>query len=53
MENSDIFGCVHECPECGKLLTLADYEPGYDKETQEAVHWIWCSNCGYSERELQ
>ena len=39
-----------KCPECGKELTLDDYETFYDDECEDTSYYIICSECGYSER---
>ena len=41
---------MEKCPECGKKLTIADYETYYDEENDDTSYYIWCSDCGYRER---
>ena len=40
-----------KCPNCGKELTLEDYETYYDNEKEDTSYYIICSDCGYDETE--
>ena len=38
-----------KCPNCGKELTIADYETYYNIETEDTAYYIICSECGYED----
>lgn len=38
------------CPQCGKELTIDDYETSYDPYEGDTYYYIVCSECGFDER---
>lgn len=44
---------MKKCPKCGKVLTMDDYETYYDYECEDTSYFIFCSKCGYNERDYE
>lgn len=44
---------MRKCPKCGKVLTMDDYETYYDYECEDTSYFIFCSKCGYNERDYE
>ena len=40
---------MRKCKNCGKELTLGDYETYYDEESEDTSYYVICSSCGYEE----